>query len=103
MISFECQVKIVLKIKYQIVISNEVRGEIFFTWYSDVSIIYKYIVIHIYTAIIWVFPAGRAIRSYCTGLKHGPVSATIPNTEKVSIHNKILFPIKIIHLRLLNK
>ncbi|WP_413670855.1 hypothetical protein ACEN9X_13460 [Mucilaginibacter sp. Mucisp86] len=24
-------------------------------------------------------PCGRAIRSYCTGIRRGPVSATIPN------------------------
>lgn len=27
-------------------------------------------------------PAARALRSYCIGISHGPVSATIPNAEK---------------------
>jgi len=27
------------------------------------------------------FPAGRAVRSYCAGLSHGPVSAPIPNAN----------------------
>ncbi|MEO6523934.1 MAG: hypothetical protein ABIN91_19780 [Mucilaginibacter sp.] len=26
-------------------------------------------------------PSARAIRSYCTGLSHEPVSASIPNAE----------------------
>jgi len=31
--------------------------------------------------IILAFPAGRAFRSYYTGLSHGPVYAAIPNAK----------------------
>jgi hypothetical protein len=30
-------------------------------------------------------PAARAMRSYCTGLSHKPVSAPIPNTKEALI------------------
>jgi hypothetical protein len=32
-----------------------------------------------FTLHIMALPAARALRSYCTGISHGPVSAAIPN------------------------
>ena len=31
--------------------------------------------------LIWALPAARAICLYCTGISHGPVSASITNAK----------------------
>ena len=41
--------------------------------------------------LIRAFPAGRAIRLYCTGINHGPVSAAIPNAEGLAFCFKYVY------------